>query len=80
MVNKFDVKLKSIQVLENPIVVYNDGVKELFNALYITDTNILTGRIMEDDDHTIFVGEGGIPQNNIARIIGGTTKQVYQKR
>ena len=69
----------AIQVLEDPIVEYKNGSKELFGALYITDTLTLTGRIIEEDDHTIFVAEGGIPQHRITRIIGGKTRQVCQK-
>jgi hypothetical protein len=69
-----------IQVLEYPIVEFENKKKELYDALYITDNNILTGHIIEDDDNSIFVVEGGIPRNNIARINGGITRQVYQKR
>ena len=72
-------KYSKIQVLEDPIVEYKDGRKELFTALHITNEGIYTGHIITESRYPTFVGEGGISKNSIARIVGGTTRQVYQK-
>ena len=73
-------RLMSIEVIEHPIVVYNDGKRELFNAIYITDCNVLTGNIVRDGDCEVFVGNGGIPTQNISRIETGTKKKIFIKK
>jgi hypothetical protein len=69
--------LTSIEVIENPIVIYKDGKKELFNAIYITDGNIIIGNIVNDGDNEVFVRTGGIPIQNISKIEAKTKKKTF---
>ena len=69
--------LTSIDVIENPIVIYKDGKKELFNAIYVTDGNIIIGNIVRDGDNEVFVRTGGIPIQNICRIETKTKKKTF---
>jgi len=36
-----------IEILKNATIVYIDGVKERFDAIQITDTKAITGRIIK---------------------------------
>ena len=38
-----------IEVLENATIVYTDGVKEQFEAVYLTDKRVITGRIFKSN-------------------------------
>jgi hypothetical protein len=68
-------RLTSIEVIEYPIVLYKDGKRELFDAIFITNSNVITGNIVKDGDNEVFVGTGGIPVQNICRI-----ETVYKKK
>lgn len=78
-VNNRDERLKAIEIIQDAIVVYKDGLKELFDAIYITDESLITGRIVNVDDLRVFVEEGGIPKQNVLRIEGGKKMKVFRK-
>ena len=69
-------KRKKIEILEDAVVVYNSGEKEILNAINISDNGVFTGHVV---NHYEFVEGGGIPKNNIKKIIGGKKRMVYKK-
>jgi len=48
--NKKEDAFEMIEVLEKATVVYTDGNKKLFDAIYITDKGVLFGRILKIDN------------------------------
>ncbi len=56
-------ELKAIDIIQDAIVVYREGLKELFDAIYITDESVITGRIIKTNDCKVFVEGGGIPNS-----------------
>ena len=67
---------EKIEILEDAVVVYNSGEKEILNAINISDNGVFTGHVV---NHYEFVEGGGIPKNNIKKIIGGKKRMVYKK-
>jgi len=52
-----------IEILENATIVYTDGVKERFDAIYMTEKMAITGRIFKINgtelcDILPFINEG----------------------
>lgn len=80
MSNRDSDSYMSIHVVMDPIVVYRDGSKEFFDAIYVTGKNLYIGHVIKSEEKSIFVEEGGIPWDNITLIIGGTTVMAYKKR
>ena len=70
------IKRKKIEILENAVVVYNSGEKQIINAINISDRGVFTGHLI---NHKEFVECGGIPKNNIKKIIGGDRRVVSKK-
>ena len=68
-----------IDIIEDAIVVYRDGKKELFDAIYVTKTRVSTGHIITAKGHHEFIEGGGIPRDNILRIEGGKTRHMHKK-
>jgi hypothetical protein len=68
-----------VDIIADAIVVYKDGKKELFDAIYVTKTRVSTGHIATTEDHAEFIEGGGIPRGNILRIDGGKTTQMYKE-
>ena len=62
------------------LVTYNDGIRELFNAIYINDSRIFTGKILKKGNHEVFIEGGGIPKNNIKHIKWKIKKTVLKKK
>ena len=69
-------KRKKIEILEDAVVVYDSGEKEILNAINISENGVFTGRVV---NHYEFVEGGSIPINNIKKIIGGKKRMVYIK-
>ena len=57
-----------IEVLENATIVYTDGVKEQFEAVYLTDKRVITGRIFKSNGTEEFKECGFISKQNIIQI------------
>ena len=57
-----------IEVMENATIVYTDGVKEQFEAIYLTDKRIITGRIFNRNGKEEFKEYGIISRQNIKEI------------
>jgi len=67
-----------IEVLVNATVVYNDGVKERFDAILITKKRIITGRIFRKEQSEEFKECGFIPRPNIKQIYNGSKKKIQR--
>ena len=86
---KKDEPLEMIEILENAIVIYIDGNRELFDAIYIIPREVIIGRILKLDKTEmckgitcceLFVGSECIPKNNIKSIEGGTKRSIYKNK
>ncbi len=75
--NKKDKTLETIEILENAIVIFDNGDKELFDAIQITNNEVIFGRILNKDG---FVEGGCIPKNSIKCINVGAKRTVYKKK
>jgi hypothetical protein len=86
---KKDDKFEIIEILENATIIYEDGKREIFEAIFLTDEGeIIFGQLLavENTDlcesvnsidcHDVFGECGGIPKDNIKSIEGGTKKNV----
>jgi len=65
-----------IEILENATIVYTDGVKEHFDAIQITESKVLTGRIFKKEKTKIFEKYGFILKENIKQIYNGTKVKI----
>ncbi len=70
------IKLKKIAILEDAVVVYSSGEREILKAINVSNNGVFTGHLI---NHCEFVEGGGIPKNNIKKIIGGKKRMVYKK-
>ena len=90
--NKKDDTFEMIEILENATIIYDDGDKAIFEAIFLTDKReIIFGQILtvekadhcksvsSIDCHEIFMECGGIPKENIKHIEGGIKKSVFKK-
>jgi hypothetical protein len=73
--------LKKDNLYKNAIITYNNGEKEIFDAIVISDKGIYTGFIRLNKDHSEeFVDDGLISKENIQKIIvlgkEGITKNI----
>jgi len=69
-----------IEVMENAVVVYTDGVKEQFEAVYLTDKRVITGRIYKSNGSEEFKEHGFISRQNIKHIYNGSKRKVKNMR
>jgi len=73
-------RFKMIEILENATIVYNDGVKEQFEAICLTDKKVITGRIFKDGGKEEFVDYGFISRRNIRHIYNGSKRKIKRIR
>jgi len=57
---------KSLDIIENAVVIYNDRTVDFFDAIYVNNNEVEFGKI---SDKNIFLKRGGISKNNIEKII-----------
>ena len=69
-----------IEVLENATIVYTDGVKEQFEAVYLTDKRAVIGRIFKTNGSEEFKECGFISRDNIIHIYNGSKRKVKNMR
>jgi len=69
-----------IEVMENATIVYTDGVKERFEAVYLTDKRVITGRIFKTNGIDEFKECGFISRQNIKEIHNGSKRKVNNMR
>ena len=69
-----------IEVMENATIVYTDGVKERFEAVYLTDKRVITGRIYKSNGTEEFKEYGFISRNNVKHIYNGSKRKVKNLR
>lgn len=60
------------EILENVKIEYNDGKKDFFEAIHLTNQGIFFGRIINNE----FVNSGFIPKKNIKFINENKTKKI----
>ena len=58
-------RIENTEILENAIIIYSNGKKELFRAIKLTKEGIITGRIMNNGE---FIDAGFIAKTNIKTI------------
>jgi hypothetical protein len=66
--------------MENATVVYTDGVKEKFKAVYLTDKRLITGKIHISNGTEEFREYGFISRNNIKHIYNGSKRIIKNIR
>ncbi|KYK28805.1 hypothetical protein AYK20_06540 [Thermoplasmatales archaeon SG8-52-1] len=69
-----------IEVMENATIVYTDGVKERFEAVYLTDKRVITGRIYNSNGNAEFKEYGFISRSNVKHIYNGSKRKVRNLR
>ena len=57
---------EKLKILEDVVILYKDGKRENFNAIYINNKFIYHGEILVDGR---FIEVGGIPKDGIEKII-----------
>lgn len=70
--NEFEI----INILEMAQIIYNDGKKDFFEAIQISDNGVFTGRIINNN----FVNGGFIPKQNIKEIKDGTERRIRKRK
>ena len=75
--NKNDNKFETIEILQNVIVIYINGDREHYDAIYKTEKGVYTGYILNDKS---FVEGGFIPKYSIKHIEDGVKRIVYKKQ
>ena len=73
-------RFKMVEILKNATIVYNDGVKEQFDAIYVTDKNVITGRIFKEGGKEEFINYGFISKRNIKFIYNGSKKKLKRMK
>ena len=68
-----------IELFEKVTITYNDGKREVFDAIYIRDNGVYTGIVLNIDNHEVFVESGGIPKNIVKHIEWDSKKTVLRK-
>ena len=66
--NRFEL----IEILENATILYNDDIREQFEAIRLTDKGIIIGRIFNGE----FFDYGFISKQNIKEIKKGTKRKI----
>lgn len=69
-----------IEILENATIVYNDGVKEQFEAVCLANNKVITGRILKEGKKEKFVDYGFISKRNIKHIYNGCKRKIQRLR
>ena len=90
--NKKDDLFEIIEILENTIIIYKDGDRVIYEAVFLNrEREIIFGKLLRDDEldldnsielsdcNEIFIEYGGIPKDNIKSIEGGIKKTVFKK-
>jgi hypothetical protein len=66
------------EILVNATIVYIDGIKERFDAIYLTDKRVITGRVSERNGAEVFEEYGFISRQNIKQIYNGCTRKMQR--
>lgn len=68
--------MKLIEILKNATIVYNDGVKERYDAIHVTDKKVITGRVLKTGRTEKFGAYGFISRRNVKQIYDGSKKKI----
>ena len=66
-------KPRTIELLIDAVVEFKNGERVIIDAINISDRVVYIGHMVNDNE---FMEGGGIPRENIKRIIGGKRKIV----
>lgn len=77
MPKKEDGLSETREVIEHVVITYEDGYTALYDAIYITDKEVVFGKLSDKDG---FEKHGGIPKENIKTIEGHTTRTLYKNK
>lgn len=66
----------TIKILQNATVIYDNGDREIFEAVYVTKRGVYIGRIV---NHNEFMEYGFITAQIIKKILNGSKKKLYKK-
>lgn len=77
--NKKNETYEIVEIFENVTIIYNDGIREVFDAIYQNNNAVYTGTILKINNHEVFVEGGGIPKNIIKNIEWKNKKKIYFK-
>ena len=66
---------KMVEILENALVVYTDGITDEFAAIYKTKKGIIIGRVINE----IFMDCGFISKNNVKKVEGNIRRKVFKR-
>ena len=70
---------EAIEILENAIIIYNDGMREKFDAMHITDKGVIIGRILKKDEtDETFLGFGYISKHSIKHIRQCSKRKIHK--
>lgn len=69
--NEFEI----INAIEMAQIIYNDGKKDFFEAIQISENGVFTGRIINNN----FVNGGFIPKQSIKHIFSNGKKLYFKK-
>ena len=69
---------EAIEILENAIILYNDGMQEKFDAIHITDKGAIIGRILKKDETDVFLGFGYISRHSIKHIGQCSSRKIHK--
>lgn len=69
-----------IEVLENPTIVYIDGVKERYDAIHMTAKRAIIGRIFKIGGIEEFKECGFISRQNIKQIYNGSKRKIIRMK
>ena len=86
-------KFKKIEILENALIIYSDGNKEVFDGIKVKNDKVIIGRFKTIKNNNvkknlksfkkyieIFVETGVIPESNIKNIKGGKKRLIFHKK
>jgi hypothetical protein len=84
---------KKIEILEDAMIVYSDGKREVFDGIEIRNNKVIFGRFKLlkgnntkrniksfKNSNKIYVETGAIPKSNIKNIKGGKKRLIFQEK
>ncbi len=69
-----------IEIFKNTTIVYTDGVKEQFDAIYITKKMTIIGCIFRINGTELFKECGFISRQDIKQICNGSKRKIQNMR
>ena len=77
--NNLNNNVEIVDIIQNAIIIYTDGISEFFDAIRVTDKGVIIGRILEKDKTEEFIDCGFISNRSIKKIKKGTKIKIVQR-